>query len=379
MSRIESAQIARVRDARAALLLTHPFFGVLALKMELNETRDIPTAGVDTKKLHFNPDFIDTLTQGELKAVMAHEVLHLALGHHARQGTRAHGRWNKACDYALNPTLVDDGFILPKDALLDAAYKGMSAEAIYERLAEDEQQNGGGGAGAGKPEAGQAWGDFTAPGPEGSAECNESLREWQENAAEAAKAAKAAGKLPGHIAREIEAALAPRANWKSLFKRFMTDQVKPRSTWSRPNKRFPGIYLPGTMREGLGCVVFMIDTSGSIDARTLGVFESTANDIIREVEPAAVHVIYADADVHRVDSYEAGEDVKFTACGGGGTDFRPAFERIRAEGWTPAAAVYLTDLYGAFPDAAPEYPVLWLNYGAKDNAAPWGETVALDE
>ena len=395
---IESPQINRVRDARAALLMTHPFFGCLALKMELHETTAIPTAGVDTRYLHFNPDFIDTLTQGELKGVIAHEVLHLALGHHARMGKRDHQRWNIACDYALNPLLVADSFILPKDALIDAQYAGMSADAIYARLPVPPPQAGKGkgkpgagngqpGAGqpsnapgSGTPQAGQGWGDFTSPGPEGSAENNTSAREWAENAQEAAKAAQSAGKLPAHIKREVTNASAPKTDWRTLFRRFMTDQVKPRSTWSKPNKRFaPALYLPGTVREGLGEVVFIIDTSGSISPRVLGVFQAIANEIIHDVEPATAHVVYADADVNHVDSYEMGEEVTLKPVGGGGTDFRPAFEHVTREGWPVACAVYLTDLCGTFPDKAAEYPVLWLSYGAGGQQAPWGETVVMDE
>jgi hypothetical protein len=44
-----------------------------------------------------------------------------------------------ACDYAINPMLVDAGLTLPKDVLLDKRFRGMSAERIYNLLEEDEQ------------------------------------------------------------------------------------------------------------------------------------------------------------------------------------------------------------------------------------------------
>lgn len=377
----ESPQLSRVRNARAGLLLTHPFFGVLALKMNITESDAIPTAGVSTRDLIFNPAFVDTLSNAELKGLIAHEVMHLALGHHAREGGRNHERWNRACDEALNPTLIDDGFTFPQGALLDPAYKGMSAETIYEKLRDKPNSGGRGKPGAGQSggEPGQGWGDFESPGPDGSAENAESLREWAENAADATRAAQSAGKLPSAIKRAVEAALAPKADWKTLLRRFMTDQVRVTPTWSKPNKRFyPGLYLPGKVKDGMGAVALMIDTSGSIDARTLGVFEAECNSLIAECEPAAVHVIYCDAAVNRVDTFDAGEPVKLQPCGGGGTDFRPAFERVTREGWPVACAVYLTDLCGTFPDKAPEYPVLWAAYGAGDAVAPMGETVRID-
>ncbi len=380
----ESPQIERVRQARAGLLLTHPFFGVLSLKMMLRETDSIPTAGVDSKYLHFNPAFIDTLSNAELKGVIAHEVLHLALGHHARMGARDHTMWNVACDYALNPTLVSDGFTLPKGALIDPQYTGLMAEVIYERLKQQAQQQPAQGKGKGKPgqgtpQPGQGWGDFTSPGPEDSADAKESLREWQDNAADAMKAAQSAGKMPAGIKREIDSALAPKADWKALLRRFMTDQVRSTPTWSKPNKRFfPALYLPGKLKDGMGAIAIMVDTSGSIDSATLGVFAGEINAIIADCAPAMVHVIYCDADVNHVDSYDAGEEVTLRPHGGGGTDFRPAFEYADKESWPLACAVYLTDMCGTFPTHAPEYAVLWAAYGASGITAPWGETVKID-
>jgi FkbM family methyltransferase len=45
-----------------------------------------------------------------------------------------------ACDYAINPMLVDAGLTLPKDVLLDHRFRGMSAERVYNLLEEEEEQ-----------------------------------------------------------------------------------------------------------------------------------------------------------------------------------------------------------------------------------------------
>lgn len=44
--------------------------------------------------------------------------------------------------------------------------------------------------------------------------------------------------------------------------------------------------------------------------------------------------------------------------GGGGTDFRPLFDRLAEESEPPAGVVYRTDLAGSFPDEPPQYPVI---------------------
>ena len=79
-----------------------------------------------------------TLTQAELLAVQAHESEHDARHHGTRRNGRDPIKWNEACDYAINIDLVDQGFVLPKGALLDGKYRGMSAEDIYRSRELDE-------------------------------------------------------------------------------------------------------------------------------------------------------------------------------------------------------------------------------------------------
>lgn len=391
--REESPQLQRVRDARSSLLMTHPFFGVLSLKLDIYEPENEieaaminNTAGVDivNNRMAFNPAFVDTLSNAELKGLIAHEVMHPALGHHARMGSRNPKLWNLACDLAMNPVLLDDGFTLPPGGAIIAKFKGMTAEAIYEKLRDmiGEPQGGNGngeGNGNGNGPQSQDWGEFNSPGPEGSSEANESAREWAENAAEALRAASSAGKVPASLRREIEESLKPRADWKSLLRRFMTDQVRVVQTWSKPNKRFyPEIYLPGKTKDGMGVLVIAVDTSGSIDGPTLSKFAAEITGIAADVEPACIHVVYCDAAVNHVESFEAGEDIILKAVGGGGTDFRPVFKQVEKEGWVPACLIYLTDLMGTFPEKLPAYPVLWASYGAGGAVAPLGETVSID-
>ena len=45
--------------------------------------------------------------------VLAHEVAHPALQHHTRRRDRSPKRWNMACDYAINPLLIDAGLLIP--------------------------------------------------------------------------------------------------------------------------------------------------------------------------------------------------------------------------------------------------------------------------
>jgi len=121
----------RIRKARTALLLDHPFFGSLLFRLKGEECRSIPTMATNGVFLRYNPAFVDTLNAATLAGVLAHEVMHPALQHHTRRSKRDPVRWNEACDYAINPLLLDAGLSLPDDVLVDPRFRGMSAEQIY--------------------------------------------------------------------------------------------------------------------------------------------------------------------------------------------------------------------------------------------------------
>jgi hypothetical protein len=134
----------RIQKARTTLLLDHPFFGSLLFRLKGRENRSIATMATDGVSLYYNPEFVDTLNSATLAGVLAHEVMHPALQHHVRRSGRDPKRWNEACDYAINPLLLDAGLSLPDGVLVDHRFRGMSAEQIYNlRDAEAQPQSGG--------------------------------------------------------------------------------------------------------------------------------------------------------------------------------------------------------------------------------------------
>jgi predicted metal-dependent peptidase len=145
----------------------------------------------------------------------------------------------------------------------------------------------------------------------------------------------------------------------------------------RPNRRhlWTGLYLPGVIREGVGEVAIAVDCSGSVSARQLRLFEAEARSILEGQRPERVYVLYFDAAVHKVDTYEAGQRIDLNPVGGGGTEFCPCFDWLNEHGIRPQTMVFLTDLYGTFPDSAPDYPVLWASTGGRE--APFGEVIPM--
>jgi len=151
-------QVARLKRAKRHILLDYPFLGDKAIRSKTKLSLRVPTAGTDGKSIEFNPLFAALLSFSFLIFVMAHEFLHIALGHHVRRGNRSIELWNMACDYVINRILVAAGLKIPPDALYDERFNEFSEEQIYsilqeeKRVEEDPRQPDGFGIGEGEGE-----------------------------------------------------------------------------------------------------------------------------------------------------------------------------------------------------------------------------------
>ena len=281
----------------------------------------------------------------------------------------------------------------------------MSAERIYNLIEEDEKEESSTGQsesqpgnGPRAPEDGSFQNDgagnepqapstpggvgqvLDAPEPEGESgpSVSEQAREWQIAVEQAETVAKVAGKFPGCAVRALEAAQAAKVDWRELLRRAWSDTIPSDYSWTRPNRRhvWSGLYLPGITSEGVGEIAIAVDCSGSVSSRQLGLFEAEVRSILAGQRPRLVHVLYFDAAVQKVETYQAGNPVSLSPVGGGGTDFRPCFDWLEERGIVPQTLVFLTDLCGTFPIEAPAYPVIWASTEAR--RAPFGEIVPME-
>jgi predicted metal-dependent peptidase len=133
--------------------------------------------------------------------------------------------------------------------------------------------------------------------------------------------------------------------------------------------------LPSVERQGLGEIVIAVDTSGSIGRIELEQFAGEISAISEETQPEAIHVVYCDAAVQSTQQFGPSEAVRLEPKGGGGTDFRPAFEWVEENDIAPVCLIYLTDLCcDSYPEA-PGYPVLWVTDSRR--SAPFGDTLRI--
>lgn len=367
----------KLAKAKTALILEHPFVGTIALSMPFEFDENIPTAATNGKRIKFNPEFVNKLTDEEVKFLVAHECFHPMLEHNFRRGERQPRRWNMAADYVINKLLVDDGIgRMPKVGLHNPniynAGKGTS-EGIYNILPEQPE---GGGSGAGEP-GGPL--DDCEDGDGSPAEQQQQQAEWKVKVAQAAQAAKMMGKMSANMARLVDEVLQPKVDWREVLQRFLVKCKNDSRSFARFNRRFlpQGMYLPSVSGEAMGEIVFAVDCSGSIDQHTINQFAAEIGKVKDDLLPERIHVLYFDSEVSHVESYEASDSLDIKPHGGGGTDFAPVFESIIEHGFNPVAIVFLTDLccnsFGEQPDA----PVLWVT--TDPGKAPFGEIVEMGD
>lgn len=132
----------KLAAARTRLILDKPFLGALVMRLPLTaaDANWCPTTATDARKLYYNPAFIDSLSMSQTQFMLAHEALHCALSHFARRQHREGPRWDLACDYAINPMLVEDGLKPPPECEVFGEFHGMTAEEIYPLISENEDK-----------------------------------------------------------------------------------------------------------------------------------------------------------------------------------------------------------------------------------------------
>lgn len=353
--------------ARAQLLMEQPFFGTLALKLKLVQDDDnCDTAATDGTRLVYNSKFIGKLDNLTRKGLVAHEVMHCVFNHMTRRGERDHKIWNAACDFAINSHLLDSGFILPEGGLVDRQYDGMSAEAIYNKIKDEDVKQ-------------CAWGIvLDADASQIDAGSNAALEsDWQVAVTQAAQVAKTAGKLPAHLEHLIKDIVKPVVNWRTVLWPFCSSICHDDYSWRKPNRAYisEDEYLPSMYSEGAGHIAVIIDTSGSCSGYWQQ-FLSEIAAIHADLKPAKITVLHVDTKVAHVDEIEPEDDFPMSPIkGGGGTSFAPAFDYLNQH-HDVDAAVYLTDLCSDEFGEEPLYPVLWVS--TTDRDAPWGTVCRIE-
>jgi predicted metal-dependent peptidase len=420
----------KLAAARTRLILEKPFLGALVMHLPLKaaDPKWCKTTATDARNFYYNPEYIGRLTLEQTQFVLAHEAMHCALSHFNRRNHRQKHRWDVACDYAVNMILDDERMHGPDNALMNAAYRGLTAEEIYPVLHEDppeetqdmhlfdnEPSEGGGegeqqekedaeqgkgqgekteqteGEGGGEPEQQDSQGEGnqqeqdnearsesesqTPPPPTEPDKLDE---QWKSRLAAAAQAARQAGKLSQSMLRLVDTLLAPQLPWRALLARYMMNAARDDYSFQRTSRREGDALMPRLYSQSVNVIV-VLDTSGSVTRDELHEFLSEIDALKAQVRASVtLHACDDKLDASGPWRYAMWESMALPAeiSGGGGTDFNPVFEWVAREQLTPDLLVYFTDAEGRFPEREPAYPVAWLVKGKA--RTPFGIRIQLN-
>lgn len=369
-----------IQQAKIGLVLNEPFFASLALRMDYVETDSIPTAGCDGSRIKYNPKFIQTLQTQQCMGLIAHEVMHVAMMHHLRMQGKEARLWNVACDYAINPLLKKSHLYIPEGGLDESRFHDLSAEEIYGILQKEQQDEKEGQQneeqGDSGEEAPENFGQVEAP-PQGT-DLKEVEQQTKQAVIQAYNDAKQMGNTPNGMKEIITELIEPKKNWKELLQKYVAEVARNDYSWVRPNPRYipSGLYLPALHSLNIGKVVFVIDTSGSIDTELLHTFVAELKEA-SSIFTSPITVIHCDTEVRKVEEME--QDDIITPIGRGGTQFQPAFDYVNENIIDAKAIVYFTDGGSWDGYKEPNCEVIWAIYDNKDFKPAFGDIILVDK
>ena len=321
-----------------SLMFNEPFYAKILRGVTKVCTKTIPTAGVLAKdgdlKMWYNPGFLASLTEKQIRGLLKHEAMHLALMHTTTRRLEPHKIHNWAADLAINSSIPEDE--LPEGGLIPgkefgplteeqvakmgeeavARYnrmskfiaelpKGESTEWYFARLMEDDQmkedvQE----QGKGQPgEPGD--GDGTGPGMPGEMDNHDG---WDELTAEekelaaakvkqaVAEAAKECdqkgqwGSVPAAVQAEIRKLISKEIPWQAVLKKFVgfTKRSVRSTSWNKLNKKNPMI-MPGARKKTTASIAVYIDQSGSVSNKELELLFGELQSLAKHTEFTTFH------------------------------------------------------------------------------------------
>lgn len=346
------AVLEQLTRARISLLLQQPFWGTLATRLILRDATDedwCPTAATDGRYFYYNRNFISKLTKPETVFLVAHEVEHCVYDHMSRRGSRKPKMWNAAADYVINWELHEHNIGKLPDpktsgvqACFDSKYKGMFAEEVYEKLADDPNCQ---------------WPEFDVhlePGDGKGEPMSEEERrvlgdEIRAAVMQASKAA-GAGNTPAGVKRMLKDLTEPQMDWREILNMKLKSMIKSDFTWMRCSRKAQGsgYYLPGTREEEKAKAAVAIDCSGSMSTEMLRDLLTEVKGIMEQFTDFELELWCFDTSVYGYAKFtpdNLDEIDDYEIKGGGGTDFMCNWDYMKQNDIQPERFIMMTDGY----------------------------------
>jgi len=370
-TRLKKAHIALMKHPETAL-----YSGVILMGKSVVED-GIPTAYTNGRDKKYGREFISKLTDPQLRGLILHENLHVALKHIGRFTKEFKDEpmlINVATDYAVNDVIKsmnDKEFCqLPEGGLYDEKFHNWSAREIYNYLKSTLPPQPkisislGDGKGQGKEGQGQGI-KISINGKESTVQTTDEHDFGAEEMSPAEQAQLSdsidralreggilAGRMGAKVPRQIGDLLEPKVDWKDATREFVTSATRGTDeyTWGKINKRMMAndLYMPSMENESVGELIIANDTSGSITNTELTEYATELASICDAVSPSKIRVLWWDTDVHGEqvfqDNYLNIKDM-LKPQGGGGTRVSCVSEYIAKNKIQCDGVIVFTDGY----------------------------------
>lgn len=405
---------------------THAFYFALYSLLNRIESEELQTMGVTSTELYYNPKFVASLKEAELNFINLHEVCHVAMIHAVRGKGKNHTIFNVACDYYINKVLCEEFGLMPGKIEVvngvsiqcpeDLVYSRNvdivkdTPEIIYEELMQSiEKKNPRFLSGITRCTSDDSNGCNADGNSESEVECDfrgdkikikrvyrdliiddkgDKSKEAHQGKALVERARLKSRGIGGcKLERLVEEILAPKVDWKRLFRNQLRELNIQITTFSNPDRRYigKGMCMPGAKKletEKLKGVKICIDTSGSMSSREIGECFTQVKDLLKTFELDA-EVIYWDSEIENKDNFKNIKEFRaIKPKGGGGTDPSCVFKYFESEECKdkPSAIIMFTD--GGFGEvmvsSKKKYKdTIWVIKNNKKFKAPFGKVAPL--
>lgn len=331
----------RLRSTLATMILQPEtsWWGYALGGFHIAENNSCPTMALcyDAQSMRpaviFNSEFVNKMTNGQIAAVLMHELGHFLQMAFQRREMRDPMKWNVAADGVINYNvdrdvknphnrefiksikLPDDCIRLPDGFDKDHLY----SEWVYDNMNKDKglekmwgQVQGGSMV---LVDDHSMWGTFNDV-PE------EVLKSQIVSTIQGATKAAGIGSTPNGAEDILKLLLETKVDWRNLLRAFVgqNQRIGFHGTWKRPSRRF-GRRQQGKTVERAGKLVFVVDTSGSMSNDELAQVMTEVNFVSRTYN---VWVIDCDSKVQQAYPFKRGMEIKVK--GRGGTDMNPGLK-----------------------------------------------------
>jgi predicted metal-dependent peptidase len=362
MASDSEAKAFRLDPHLVRMMLDEPFFAGVLRGVNYTRTDSIPTAGVLAKDgdvhMWWNPAFLAGLTDLQVKGLLKHEAMHLALDHTTDRRMTPHLIHNYATDLAINSDIPEEelpeGGLIPGKAFkalteedkaqmsdesiaryervsakIASFPRGESSEWYFTKLMEDPEvsddicdgpgdgDEGGPGLPGGMDDH-EGWGEMS---DEEKELVKGKIRKAVEDAVKDCDRSGRWGSIGGEMRKTLRELISKEVDWRSVLRKFcgLSRRADRRSNIRRLNRKYTGIH-PGVERGYTSSIAVYIDQSGSVGNAELELAFAELRNLTRRTSFTTFH-FDTEVDTKSEAEWRRGKTPPTSRTRCGGTDF----------------------------------------------------------